>query len=137
MRMDLKKLALGIGTAAALAGCAGGPAALAQTTSRPPAAEPGGNVALAPGQEVQVAGRDLTVRYRQLVSDSRCKPGRQCFVAGEAVVALVLTEPGRGEHTSVQLHTGRQGPDSTTFAGTTVKLAAVDGSGNRILVRFS
>lgn len=134
--MDLKKLALGIGTAAALAGCAGGPTALAQTPSPPPA-DPGGNVSLAPGQQVQVAGRDLTVRYRQLVSDSRCRPGRQCFVAGEAVVALVLTEPGRGEHTSVQLHTGRSGPDSATFAGTTVKLAAVDGTGNHILVRFS
>ncbi|WP_409463832.1 hypothetical protein [Amycolatopsis sp. GA6-003] len=127
---------MGIGTAAALAGCAGGPVALAQTP-RPEAAEPGHDVVLSRGQEVQVSGRDLTVRYRDLVSDSRCKPGRQCFVAGDAVVSLVLTEPGRGEHTSVQLHTDRPGPHETNYAGTTVRLAEVSATGDRITVHLT
>ncbi|WP_406634813.1 hypothetical protein [Amycolatopsis sp. WGS_07] len=127
---------MGIGTAAALAGCAGGSVALAQTP-RPAAAEPGQDVVIARGQEVQVSGRDLTVRYRDLVSDSRCKPGRQCFVAGDAVVSLILTEPGRGEHTSVQLHTDRPGPHETTYSGTTVRLADVTTTGDRITVHVS
>ncbi|WP_027927752.1 hypothetical protein [Amycolatopsis benzoatilytica] len=134
--MDFRKLAVGVAAAATLAGCAGGSVALAQQPP-PPTAEPGRDAVLRTGQEVHVAGRDLTVRYRGLVSDSRCRPGRQCFVAGDAVVALVLTEPGRGEHTTVQLHTDRPGPHEANFAGTTVKLAGVSPDGTRVTLRVS
>ncbi|WP_033292372.1 hypothetical protein [Amycolatopsis jejuensis] len=132
--MDVRKLAAGIGTAVALTAGAGCSVALAQ---QPRAAEPDRDVVLTRGQEVQVAGRDFTVRYRGLVSDSRCRPGLQCFVAGDAVVALVLAEPGRGERMGVHLHTDHPGPRETTYAAVRVELLDVSSTGDQVTLRLS
>ncbi|MDT8914832.1 hypothetical protein [Amycolatopsis sp. PS_44_ISF1] len=143
--MDAKRLVPVLGTLAVLAAGAGGSAALAQTHDGAPApprpvapgtvtADPGHDVSLGLGQEAELSTKDVTVRYTRLIGDSRCKPGRHCFWAGDAVVAVSLTQPGRGEHSDAQLHTGTE-PHATTFAAARVELVSVSPRGDRITLR--
>ena len=146
--MDAKRLALTMGTLVVLAAGAGGSVALARThggTAAPPrpaagntvTADPGHDVSLGTGQEAELSTKDVTVRYTRLVEDSRCKPGLQCFWQGDAIVAVTLTQPGRGERTDTELHTGRRGPHDTTFAAARVELVGVSPGGDRITLRVS
>ncbi|MGH8921088.1 MAG: hypothetical protein ACRDZY_03695 [Acidimicrobiales bacterium] len=146
--MDAKRLALTMGTLVVLAASAGSSVALAQTSGGPGApprpaaagtvtADPGHDVSLATGQEAELSTKDVTVRYTRLVEDSRCKPGLHCFWEGDAVVAVTLTQPGRGEHADAQLHTGRRGPRDTTFAAARVELVGVSRGGDRITLRVT
>lgn len=100
-------------------------------------ADPGHDVSLATGQEAELSTKDITVRYTRLVEDSRCKPGLHCIWEGDAAVAVTLTQPGRGEHTDTQLHTGRRGPHATTFAAAQVELVGVSVRGDRITLRVT
>ncbi|MBB4682758.1 hypothetical protein [Amycolatopsis jiangsuensis] len=134
--MDARRLALFVSATAVLVAGAGGSVALAQTHQQL-TAEPGRNVVLGQGQEAWLAGRDFTVRYAGLVSDSRCPPQLQCFAPGDAVVTVALAEPGQGERTSVQLHTGRPGPRETTYSATAVRLVDVSPAGDRITLRLT
>jgi hypothetical protein len=62
----------------------------------------------------------------------------QCFWEGEATVALLLSEPGRGESTKVELHSGpRGGPQATQFAACRIELVAVSRDGAQITLRIS
>lgn len=98
----------------------------------------GRDVTLRLGQEAAVQGRDLAVRYTRLVSDSRCRPGMQCFWQGEASVAFLLSEPGRGESTTAELHTGpRTGPQAVSFAASRVELVSVSQDASEATVRVS
>jgi hypothetical protein len=98
----------------------------------------GQDVTLRLGQEAAVPGRDLTVRYTRLVSDSRCRPGMQCFWQGEATCAFLLSEPGHGESTTAELHSGpRTGPQTTTFAASRVELVSVSEDGGEATIRIS
>ncbi|HEY2059251.1 MAG TPA: hypothetical protein VGH57_12860 [Amycolatopsis sp.] len=146
--MDAKRLALTMGTLVVLAAGAGSSVALAQTHGGPAApprpavegtvtADPGHDVSLATGQEAELSTKDITVRYTRLVEDSRCKPGLHCIWEGDATVAVTLTQPGRGEHTDTQLHTGRRGPHATTFAAAQVELVGVSVRGDRITLRVT
>ena len=146
--MDAHKLALAIGTVAVLAVGAGSSVALAHTLDgaggAPRAAavgtvpaEPGRDVTLRAGQEAQLSTKDLTVRYTRLVEDSRCPEHVTCVWSGDAVVAIQLSQPGRGEQTAAQLQTGRRGPHDLTYAAAHVELVDVSRAGERITLRVS
>ncbi|WP_233225500.1 hypothetical protein [Amycolatopsis sp. CA-126428] len=111
-----------------------GPAPAPSTVSAPA----GPDVTLRLGQEAAVQGKDLTVRYTRLVADSRCRPGMQCIWQGEATLAFLLKQPGRGESTTAELHSGfRTGPQATSFAGSRVELVSVSEDGGEATVRIS
>ncbi|QRP48733.1 hypothetical protein [Amycolatopsis sp. FDAARGOS 1241] len=143
--MDARKFALTIGSAAVLAVGAGSSAALAHTLHAPEvpprpasgtvAADPGRDVTLAAGQEAQLSTKDLTVRYTRLVEDSRCPAHVECVWSGDAVVAVQLSQPGRGEQTTSVLHTAGRGPRTATYAAATVSLVDVSPRGDRITLR--
>ncbi|WP_326943041.1 hypothetical protein OG439_23485 [Amycolatopsis sp. NBC_01307] len=145
--MDTQRFAAGLFAFAVVAVSAGSSVASGQAVpaSTPAASAPstvgtalGQDVTLRLGQEADVQGRDLTVRYTRLVSDSRCRPGMQCFWQGEASVAFLLSEPGRGESTTAELHTGpRTGPQATSFAASRVELVSVSQDAGEATVRIS
>ena len=98
----------------------------------------GEDVTLIPGQEVKIATKDLAVRFTRLAADSRCRPDVQCIWAGDATVELLLSEPGRGESTKAELHTGLGPPrKETRFAASRVELVDVTGDGSKITVRVT
>ena len=112
-----------------------GPAEPSPSTVSTPA---GQDVTLRLGQEAAVQGKDLTVRYTRVVADSRCRPGMQCIWQGEATLAFLLKEPGRGESTTAELHSGvRTGPQETSFAASRVELISVSEDGGEATVRIS
>ena len=126
---------VGAGSAVASGQPARGPAAPPANTVSTPA---GHDVTLRLGQEAAVAGKDLTVRYTRVVADSRCRPGMQCIWQGEATLAFRLKEPGRGESTTAELHSGpRTGPQATSFAASRVELVSVSEDGGEATVRIS
>ncbi len=145
--MDTQRFAAGLFAFAVVAVSAGSSVAAGQAgpASTPAASAPstvgtalGQDVTLRLGQEAAVQGRDLTVRYTRLVSDSRCRPGMQCFWQGEASVAFLLSEPGRGESTTAELYTGpRTGPQATSFAASRVELVSVSQDAREATVRIS
>ncbi|GAB3152377.1 hypothetical protein [Amycolatopsis sp. NPDC004378] len=99
---------------------------------------PRGDVTLRLGQEAAIQGKDLTVRYTRMVSDSRCRPNMTCIWQGEATLAFLLSEPGRGESTTAELHSGpRTGPQATSFAASRVELVSVSADGGEATVRVS
>ena len=127
---------VGAGSSVAAGHAAPGPSA----PPAPPAVSTpvGQDVTLRLGQEAAVQGKDLTVRYSRLVSDSRCRPGMQCVWQGEAALAFLLKEPGRGERTTAELHSGpRTGPQATTFAASRVELVSVSQDGDRVTINVT
>ncbi len=72
------------------------------------------------GQEVQVQGTGLTIRFVAIRDDSRCPLDVQCVWAGNAIVALVLSSPGAAP-AEVVLNTTVE-PKLATYAGHTVTL---------------
>ncbi|MFJ9786088.1 hypothetical protein ACIRSS_41415 [Amycolatopsis sp. NPDC101161] len=142
--MDPQRIAAGLFAIAVVAVGAGSSVAAGQPVpARPPAPStvstaPRGDVTLRVGQEAAVQGKDLTVRYTRMVSDSRCRPNMTCFWQGEATLAFVLREPGRGESTTAELHSGpRTGPQATSFAASRVELVSVSEDGLEATVRVS
>ncbi|KZB84651.1 hypothetical protein [Amycolatopsis regifaucium] len=119
------------------------PAAQSSPTSeqaRPPkgTVELGETIVLKAGETAEVASKDISIRFSRLVSDSRCAQGMVCVWEGEAVVALALAEPGRGERTSAELaSTGRGGRQSVEFAACRVDLVAVSSGGDQVTLRVS
>jgi hypothetical protein len=138
--VDLQRFIAGLfAFAVVTVGAAGSVAAAPAHPVAPPSTvgvPAGQDVTLRLGQEAAVQGRDLTVRYTRLVSDSRCRPGMQCVWQGEATLAFLLSEPGRGESTTAELHSGpRTGPQATTFAGNRVELVSVTEDGGEATIR--
>lgn len=110
----------------------------AKNTPPPSTVELGETVVLKAGQTAEVASKDITVRFTELVSDSRCADGMVCVWEGEAVVAVTLAEPGRGERTTAELaSTGRGGKQSVEFAACRVDLVAVSSGGDQVTLRVS
>ncbi|WP_235190975.1 hypothetical protein [Amycolatopsis rifamycinica] len=141
--MDLQRFVAGlfafavltVGAGSTVAAAPVAPAAPAPSTVSAPA---GQDVTLRLGQEVAVQGKDLTVRYTRVVADSRCRPGMQCVWQGEATLAFLLKEPGRGESTTAELHSGpRTGPQATTFAASRIELVSVSEDAEEATVRIS
>jgi hypothetical protein len=140
--MDLQRFAAGLFAFAVVAVGAGSSVASGQPVPARPAAPstvstaPQGDVTLRLGQEAAIQGKDLTVRYLRVVSDSRCRPTMTCVWQGEATLAFLLSEPGRGESTTAELHSGpRTGPQATSFAGSRVELVTVSEDGLEATVR--
>jgi hypothetical protein len=141
--VDLHRFAAGlfalavvtVGAGSAVAAAPAPPEVPAPSTVSTPA---GHDVTLRLGQEAAVQGKDLTVRYTRLVADSRCRPGMQCIWQGEATLAFLLKEPGRGESTTAELHSGpRTGPQATSFAASRIELVSVSEDGGDATVRIS
>ena len=98
----------------------------------------GDDVTLNAGQEVKIATKDFTVRFSRLAADSRCPANVQCIWAGDATVELLLSEPGRGESTRAELHTGLGLPrKEARFAAARVELLDVSRDGSTITVRVT
>ncbi|WP_244210619.1 hypothetical protein [Amycolatopsis kentuckyensis] len=145
--MDLQRFVAGLFAFAVVTVGAGSSVAAGQPAAPGPAPTPspstvstpaGQDVTLRLGQEAAVQGKDLTVRFTRVVADSRCRPGMQCIWQGEATLAFLLKEPGRGESTTAELHSGpRTGPQSTSFAASRVELVAVSEDGGEATVRIS
>ncbi|WP_233223728.1 hypothetical protein [Amycolatopsis sp. CA-128772] len=127
---------VGAGSSVAAGQPAAGPAA--PPSSPAVSAAAGQDVTLRLGQEAAVQGKDLTVRYTRVVEDSRCRPGMTCIWQGEATLAFLLKEPGRGESTTAELHSGpRTGPQATSFAASRIELVAVSEDAGEATVRIS
>ena len=75
------------------------------------------------GQEVQVQGSSVSVRFIGVSEDSRCAVDVQCVWAGNAIVRLGLSATGTAG-TEAALNTTLD-PKSVTFAGYTVRLAGL------------
>ena len=75
------------------------------------------------GQEAQVRGTPLTVRFSGVTNESRCPSDVQCVWAGNAVVNLTIAAAGSGS-SDVGLNTTLD-PKSTTFAGYRVALTGL------------
>ncbi|MDX3195782.1 hypothetical protein PV458_45910 [Streptomyces sp. MN03-5084-2B] len=144
--MDLQRFVAGLFAFAVVTVGAGSAVASGQPSPPGPAAPPsstvstpaGHDVTLRRGQEAAVEGKDLTVRYLRVVADSRCRPGMQCIWQGEAALAFLLKEPGRGESTTAELHSGlRTGPQETSFASSRIELVSVSEDGGEATVRIS
>ncbi|WP_410575065.1 hypothetical protein [Amycolatopsis sp. cmx-4-61] len=140
--MDLPRFLAGLFAFAVVTVGAG--SSIAAAPAPPAAASPavsvaaGQDVTLRLGQEAAVQGKDLTVRYTRVVADSRCRPGMQCFWQGEATLVFLLKEPGHGESTTAELHSGpRTGPRATTFAGSRIELVSVSEDAGEATVRIS
>ncbi|WP_235204784.1 hypothetical protein [Amycolatopsis mediterranei] len=129
---------VGAGSAAASGPPAPGPASPPAPAEDTVSAPAGHDVTLRLGQEAAVQGKDLTVRYTRVVADSRCRPGMQCIWQGEATLAFLLKEPGRGESTTAELHSGpRTGPQATSFAASRIELVSVGEDAGEATVRIS
>lgn len=143
VHVDLQRFAAGLFAFAVLTVGAGSSVAAAPAPSAVPSpstvsASAGQDVTLRLGQEVAVQGKDLTVRYARVVADSRCRPGMTCIWQGEATLAFLLKEPGRGESTTAELHSGpRTGPQATTFAASRIELVSVSEDAGEATVRIS
>ncbi|WIX93075.1 hypothetical protein [Amycolatopsis sp. DG1A-15b] len=143
--MDLQRFVAGLFAFAVVTVGAGSSVAAGQPAAPRPASAPstvsapaGHDVTLRLGQEVAVQGKDLTVRYTRVVADSRCRPGMQCIWQGEATLAFLLKEPGRGESTTAELHSGlRTGPQETSFAASRIELVSVSEDAGEATVRVS
>ncbi|MEU7784978.1 MULTISPECIES: hypothetical protein [unclassified Amycolatopsis] len=144
--MDLKRFVAGLFAFAVVTVGAGSSVATGQPAAPGPATPPsstvsapaGRDVTLRLGQEAAVQGKDLTVRYTRVVSDSRCRPGMTCIWQGEATLAFLLKEPGRGESTTAELHSGpRTGPQATSFAASRIELVSVSEDGGEATVRVT
>ena len=147
--MDTKRFVVSLLALAGIAVGAGSAVASGQVET-PAASEPakpapstvgaglGEDVKLNAGQEVKIATKDLTVRFTRLVADSRCPANVQCIWAGDATVELLLSEPGRGESTKAELHTGLGLPrKETSFAATRVELLDITRDGSEVTLRVS
>ncbi|MGW5719318.1 hypothetical protein ACWEVP_24320 [Amycolatopsis sp. NPDC003865] len=140
--MDPQRIAAGLFAFVVVAVGAGSTAAAQQAAPVRPSAPstvstaPRGDVTLRTGQEAAIQGKDLVVRYLRVVSDSRCRPNMTCIWQGEATLAFLLSEPGRGESTTAELHSGpRTGPQATSFAASRVELVSVSEDGQEATIR--
>ena len=78
---------------------------------------------IAAGQEAQVQGTAVTVRFVGVGEDSRCPVDVQCVWAGDAVVRLTFAASG-APSAEAALHTTLD-PKSASFEGYSVRLTGL------------
>jgi len=66
------------------------------------------------GQSAAVAGEDLSVKFVEVVSDSRCPQGATCIWAGEASCLIEVTSSG-STYRKLLTQSGNSGPSQTDF----------------------
>src|SRR4030042_2912932 len=52
----------------------------------------GGTVTLAPGQTVSITDASLKIKFLEIVNDSRCATGVECFWEGEVTALVEITQ---------------------------------------------
>lgn len=102
--------------AALLAGCA--------QATEPGSASLDRDFLVREGQQVMVDGERLAIRFQDVTEDSRCPTDVQCVWAGEGVIVLRVSEPGR-EPAEVTLRT-TEGKQSGVYGGYRVSLKNLD-----------
>lgn len=85
--------------------------------------QPGREFELAVGQEAQIQGTAISVRFSGVGEDSRCGTDVQCIWAGNAVVRLTLSSSATTPSESA-LNTGLD-PRQTPYAGFTIRLVGL------------
>jgi hypothetical protein len=84
--------------------------------------------ALGGGQEANLSGENLRVRFTDVLEDSRCPKTVECFWTGQARIAVAVTPDARGP-TRVEFNTNPapgQGVQVATVDGYTVTLKSLD-----------
>ena len=85
--------------------------------------QPGRQFELALGQEAQIQGSTVTLRFSGVGEDSRCGTDVQCVWAGNAVVRLTLSSSG-ATPTESALNTTLD-PKQTPYSGYTIRLVGL------------
>lgn len=86
--------------------------------------QPGRQFNLAVGQEAQIQGSAVSIRFSGVGEDSRCGTDVQCIWTGNAVVRLILSSSATTPDES-HLNTGLE-PRQTPYAGYTIRLVALN-----------
>lgn len=89
------------------------------------------------GQQVVLAGENLSVGFDSVRDDSRCPPDVQCIWAGDATVLVSLAKPATGPRTVVELHTNPQFPGSADYAGYHVVLRKLNTAGDQLTLSIT
>ena len=109
-------------------GCSGSQPVSDSSSSEVRTAATGEPFALAQGESVQIAGHSL--RFVDVVEDSRCPTGVTCIWGGRAKVRLSLSDPDGTEATQVLTlnYDGMTGDESPrwTVGGVVVELLALN-----------
>ena len=79
---------------------------------------------LKPGESASIGAERVQVAFERVLSDSRCPRDVQCIQAGEAVVRVQLTIPGR-ERQMLDLSTSRD-RETANVGSYTLSLTALD-----------
>jgi len=69
---------------------------------------------LSPGQSATIVGENLSLKFVEVVSDSRCPKGATCIWAGEASCSVEITKSG-STFTKVLTQPGTTAPAEATF----------------------
>ncbi len=69
---------------------------------------------LSPGQSVTIVGENLSIKFVEVVSDSRCPKGATCIWAGEASCSMEITKSG-STFTKVLIQPGTTAPAESSF----------------------
>lgn len=72
--------------------------------------------------QARVAGTKYTVKFVEMVEDSRCPTGTNCVWAGNAKIKIQITKNGK---TPKILELNSNGPETAAFDGHTFKLTAL------------
>ena len=96
MRTVFRRALVGAALALALVGC---------QMSREADADPvqpalGQELVIGGGQEAVFSGNDLSVRFSELLEDSRCPSEVECFWTGQARIAVIVQPTGRPSTTA-------------------------------------
>ena len=75
----------------------------------------GQEVTLSSGQSVAVAGENLTLKFVEIISDSRCPKGATCIWAGEVSCSLEITK-AQSKFSKTLIQPGPTVPAKDTFA---------------------
>ena len=114
--MNARLFTLGAMLLAALsAGCAGSP-------SQPGEPPPRQSVELRAGSSATLEG-GLTIAFDRVTSDSRCPMNALCVWAGDAIVAVSLSQ-GHGAPAARELHTDAR-TSETSYLAYSIKLLAL------------
>jgi len=73
-------------------------------------------------KQARVSGTKFTVKFLELVEDSRCPTGSNCVWAGNAKIKIQITKNGKSPKT---LELNSNGPETAAFDGYTFKLIAL------------
>ena len=73
-------------------------------------------------KQARVSGTKFTVKFLELVEDSRCPTGTNCIWAGNAKIKVQITKNGKSPKI---LELNSNGPETVAFEGHTFKLKAL------------